>query len=150
MAKFEISTVINSPIDIVYQAFVDTDNMLKWTKDLEKIEIVKGKFGEIGSAMQLHYNKKGRKSILQDTLEYIDPKRKIKSRVTGGGLNASVETTFYATNDRTIITMLWNGKGNNIIVTTILSILKNKIKREAQSELNLFRELVEKYGVKFK
>jgi hypothetical protein len=123
--------------------------MLKWTKDLEKIEIVKGTFGEIGATMHLHYNQNGRKSVLEDRLEYLDPYKKIKSRVTGGGFIAGVETTFTSINKETEMTMKWNGKGDNIVVTTFLTILKKKIKRGALSEINLFKELVEKYGVKF-
>jgi len=143
MPQFEISIIINQPIGIVYQAFIDSDNMLKWTKDLERIEIVKGTFGEIGATIRLHYNQKGRKHILVDSLEYLDPGKRIKSRVTGGGLNTSVETTFTSINSKTKMTMIWKGRGDNIIVAIILTILKKKIRKGAQSEIALFKELVE-------
>jgi len=149
MAQFKISTFINRPIEIVYQAFVDPDNMLKWTKDLESYEIVKGKFGEIGATIHLHYNHRGHKYVMVDKLEYLDPGKTIKSRVIGGGLNACVESTFIPKNNETELIMLWNGKWNNIIVTLILAILKKRIKKGAKSELNKFKELVEKYGAKF-
>jgi uncharacterized membrane protein len=149
MAKFKISVVVNSPVETVYQAFIDPENMLKWTKDLERIEIVNGKFGEIGATMHMHYNQNGRKNVLEDTLLFLDPGKKIKSRVSGGGLIAHVESSFIPRLNETEMIMSWNGKGINIIVTIILAFLKNKIKKGAQSELEKFKELVEKYGVKF-
>jgi len=77
MTEFQVSIKINKPIDTVYKAFIDADNMLLWSIDLEKIEVVKGNFGEIGATAHLHYNQKGRKSILEDRLEYIEPGKKI-------------------------------------------------------------------------
>jgi uncharacterized membrane protein len=150
VAQFNISLVIDKPIKIVYQAYIDPENMMQWTKDLEKFEIIKGKFGEIGATARLHYNQKGSKSILEDKLEYLEPGKKIVSQVTGGGLKARVETAFISGTDKTELFLIWNGKGNNIFITFILAILKKKIKSQARSELDKFKVLVEKFGVKFK
>lgn len=150
MPKFEINIIINKPTDIVYQAFIDLNNMLLWTKDLEKIEIENEPFGEVGTTMRLYYDKNGQENMLEDTLEFIEPGRRIKSRITGDGLNASVETTIEAINDATRLTLIWDGRGNNVVTRIILFIFKNKIKKETLSELNYFKELVERFGAKFK
>lgn len=87
MPKFHVSVAINKHIETVYQAYIDPDNMLLWTDGLEKIEIVKGEFGQIGATMHLHYNQKGRKSTLEDRLKSIEVGKMIVSQVTGGGAN---------------------------------------------------------------
>jgi len=40
VTKFKISIKINSPVEIVYQAFIDSDNMLKWSTDLEEFDVL--------------------------------------------------------------------------------------------------------------
>jgi uncharacterized protein YndB with AHSA1/START domain len=149
MARFQITIRINQPVETVYQAYVDPDNMLKWTANLESIEVVKGRFGEPGATARLHYNKKGRKSMLEDRLEYLEPRRKIVSRVTGGGLTALVDTTFSGSVDGTDLTVTWQGAGNNIFIGLLLSLLGQKIRKQATGELQKFKILVERYGARF-
>ena len=126
MPKFQIAATIGKPIDIVYKMYIDPEIMLLWTSDLEKVETVKGKFGEIGATAHLHYNKNGRKSILEDKLMHIEPGRKIISQVRGGGLTAEVVTQFTSLNPDTELSLIWDGKGENLLTKIILSILKKK------------------------
>lgn len=150
MINFKTGIIIDKPIDIVYQAFIDPDNMVKWTTDLEKFEIVKGKFGEIGATARLYYRQKGRINIMEDKLEYIEPGKKLISSVTGEGLTARVETNFKALNGSTEVVIHWSGKPTIFLLKLLLPFLKNKIKKGAQEELNRFKNLVEHYGSKFK
>ena len=150
MTDFRISVLIKKPIKTVYQAFIDPDNMVKWTTDLEKFEIVKGKFGEIGATARLYYRQKGRINIMEDKLEYIEPGQKLISTVTGEGLTARVETNFKDSNGSTEVVIHWSGKPNRFLLKLLLPFLKNKIKKAARDELNKFKNLVEQYGAKFK
>ena len=124
--------------------------MLKWSTDLEKFEIVNGKFGEIGAIARLHYNQKGRKSIMEDKLEYIEPGKKIISQVSGEGLKARVEAVFTSINNETEIELTCSGRGENMIFRLILSVMRKKIMKQSEVEIRKFKELVEKYEVKFK
>ena len=83
MAKFRITTNIYKPLDIVWNAFIDPQNMLLWTRYLEKVEEIEGKFGEIGAIGHLHYLEKGRSYILEDKLLSYEERRRILSQVAG-------------------------------------------------------------------
>ncbi len=150
MTQFTIAVIINKSVEIVYQAFIDPDNMLKWSTDLEKFKIVKGEFGEIGATMQLYYNQKGRIHIMEDMLEYLEAGKKIISQVSGGGLVARVETTFNSNNGKTQVSMNWRGNSRNLLFKILLPLLRNTIRKRALSELELFKKLVEEFGEKFK
>ncbi|MDB4582316.1 SRPBCC family protein [Draconibacterium sp.] len=149
MPKFRIQVIINKPVELVYQGYINPDNMLHWTKDLEKFEVIKGKPMEIGSIALLHFNKNGRTHIMEDKLEFIEAEKKIVSCVAGGGLKARVQTNFVRLAKNTVLTLIWNGKGNNLIVRFVLIILRGKIRKQALSELNEFKLLVEKFGTVF-
>jgi len=49
----------------------------------------------------------------------------------------------------TALTIVWRGTGDWLIVKLVLTTMRKKIKNNAQKELIKFKELVEKYGVKF-
>ncbi|MFC2137729.1 SRPBCC family protein [Bacteroidota bacterium] len=143
MPLIKISVKINKPVKEVYKAYVDPKIMVKWMSYLEKFECNQEDFGKIGAIAYCHYNQNGRKYIMEDKLEYLDPEKKIISTVSGNGLKAKVETIFNSFNDKTEIVMIWIGKGKNLLLIILLPFLKNKIKKQAQGELDKFKRLVE-------
>jgi hypothetical protein len=134
----------------VFQAYIDPDNMLKWSTDLVEFKIINGKFGEKGATAHLIYKQKGRIHIMEDRLEYFDSEKKIISSVSGEGLVASVQTIFNSIGKETEIELTWEGKGKNLLLRFLLPFLKGTVKNRAQDELILFKSLVEEHGVKFK
>ncbi len=149
MAKFKISTIINQSPDIVWKAFIDPQNMTHWQRYLEKMEVVKGKFGEVGAIAHLHYLEKGRSYILEDKLLYYEEGKKIRSQVSGQGMDIEVETILESLPKGTKISMTWNGTSKSIFTRSILRLMQGKIAKQAEAELNTFKTLVETYGVKF-
>jgi hypothetical protein len=149
MPKFEISTHINQPSDVVHQAFIDPDNSVQWMQDLVRFETIRGKPDEAGAVAHLHYNQKGKSYILEDVLEYCEPGRKYISRVSGGGLSAHVDISIDPIKGGTDIAMTWDGTGKNLLIKLVLWFMRRKIKRGAQAELETFKRLVEAHGERF-
>ena len=123
--------------------------MTHWTKYLERFEVVKGNSIEAGALARLHFKKKDRTYIMEDELLETEPGKRYKSRVSGQGIIAEVETQFEQTDNGTLITLRWTGRGKAAPLNLLLYLLRGKIKREATSELTEFKTLVETYGVKF-
>ena len=149
MAKFKITTNINQSPDVVWKAFIDPQNMTHWTRYLEKMEVIKGKFGEVGAIAHLHYLEKGRSYILEDKLLYYEEGNKIRSQVSGQGMDIEVETILESLPKGTKISMMWNGTSKSFFTRIILRLMQGKITKQAEAELNTFKSLVEMHGVKF-
>ena len=149
MAKFKITTNINKPKDIVWNAFIDPQNMIHWTRYLEKMETIEGNFGEVGAIAHLHYLEKGRSYILEDKLLSYESGKRIVSQVTGQGMIIEVETIFNSHQDGTNISINWKGTSKSLLVRFILKLMQRKITKQAEAELNSFKSLVETYGIKF-
>ena len=150
MVEFVIHTLISKPPEIVVPAFLNPDNMPYYTKDLEKIEIIRSEPELVGSVMHLHYRKKGRSYIMEDILEYCEPGRKYISRVSGDALTARVEISFEAEDPGTRMNLFWSGKGKMLLLKLFLPLIQGKIKHQAYLELERFRELVETFGTDFR
>jgi uncharacterized protein YndB with AHSA1/START domain len=147
--RFEISVQINKPPGIVNQAYTDPENMPYWTKHLEKFEVVKGNIAEAGALARLHFKKKDRSYIMEDELLETEPGKRYKSRVTGQGIIAEVETLFEPLDKGTLIAIKWSGRSKAAFFNLVLYLLRGRIKREATSELIEFKKLVETFGVNF-
>ena len=149
MPDFKISINIKQPSDIVWKAFIDPENMLHYTKYLEKVEVVQGKFGEIGAIAHLHYLEKGRSYILEDKLVDYEEGEKIGSQVSGQGMVIDVENQFESVSEGTKMTLSWNGTSKSFLTGIILKLMQKKIKEHAREELLTFKQLTEEYGFKF-
>ncbi|TFG21937.1 MAG: SRPBCC family protein [Promethearchaeota archaeon] len=147
--RFHISVNTNQPIEIVWEAFIKPENMLHWTKYLEKVEVVKGKLGEIGAVSRLHYLEKGKPYILEDKLVSYEEGKKIGSQVSGQRMLINVETFFESLNGGTKISMDWDGTSDSFIMSFIFKLMRRKMIKQAESELHHFKSLVEKYGETF-
>ena len=149
MVSFKITTKINQPAAIVWKAFINPNNMLYWTKYLEKVEVLEGEFGKIGALSRLHYIEKGKAYILEDKLLAFEEGKRTESEVSGQGMKIILETTLDPIDGDTNVSMQWTGRGNSFFMRMALWLMQNKISKHALNELLNFKSLVEVHGAVF-
>jgi hypothetical protein len=149
MTSFEISTVINKPIDIVTQALNNADNFPYWQTDLDRFEVVKGGPDQEGSIGRLHYSQKGRSYVMEDRLIHCEPGKKYVSEVEGDAIFARVETALQSLGSKTKMKLRWSGKGKILFLKLFLPFLRGKMAKQAKKELEMFKLLVEERGANF-
>ena len=111
MVQFDVSIVINKPVNIVVDALMNHNNFVYWQTNLEKFEVIKETEEKAGSIAKLHYNEKGRKYIMEDKMIQYEPNKKIVSQVSGDVISAVVETIILSQGDKTEIKLKWSGEG---------------------------------------
>ena len=149
MTSFEISAVINEPIDVVNKALNNADNFPYWQTNLERFEVVKGGPNQEGSIGRLHYSQKGRVYVLEDRLIYCEPGKKYVSEVEGDAIFARVETTLQSFGSKTKMNLHWSGRGKMLFLRLFLPFLRGKMAKQAKKELEMFKKLVEERGANF-
>ena len=149
MTSFEISAVINEPIDVVNKALNNADNFPYWQTNLERFEVVKGGSKQEGSIGRLHYSQKGRAYVMEDRLIYCEPGKKYVSEVEGDAIFARVETTLQSFGSKTKMNLHWSGRGKMLFLRLFLPFLRGKMAKQAKKELEMFKKLVEERGANF-
>lgn len=149
MISFKVSTTINQPKEMVIKALMNSDNFPYWTTDLKRFEVIRGNAGEVGSIGHLHYSQKGRSYIMKDELIYCKPGERYVSQVSGDALTAEVETTLHSSGNKTEMSIKWSGKGRIFLLKILLPLLRGKIIKQSQAELEIFKNLVETKGNNF-
>jgi hypothetical protein len=150
MPVIETSILIHQSPSVIEAAFLNPDNAIFWTTDLERFEVISRTPNLVGSVVHLHYKQGNRCYILEDLMEDYVPRKYFKSQVTGGGLTAKVETWLQDQNGGTEVKIRWSGKGTTLLMRLLLPFIKGSIQKGMTSELETFRELVETYGEDFK
>jgi hypothetical protein len=150
MPTIETTIYIARPCEVVAEALLNPANAVCWTTDLERFEILSGGPGEVGSVARLHYNQGGRTFVMEDVLEEMVPDLYFRSRVSGNGLRARVETWLRERRGGTEVRLRWSGSGSRLLTLLLLPFLRGMILRRMRSDLVRFKGLVETRGACFK
>lgn len=70
--QFTDSVILNKPIDAVWAAFDNTDNLKKWQPTLIDFKHVSGEFGQPGAVSELTYKEGKREMVLTETVTERD------------------------------------------------------------------------------
>lgn len=149
MPVVETAVLIKSSPEIIAAALLNPDNAVHWTTDLERFEVISRQPGEVGSVARLHYRQGDQRYLMEDVLEAMIPGRYFKSRVTGQGMTAQVETWLEKVEGGTEMRLRWAGTSSNLLMKLMMSLKRGAILRQTQSELEMFRNLVEQRGAVF-
>lgn len=145
-----VTTVhITQPPAIIAAALLDPENAVFWTSDLEKFEVIERTPDVVGSVAHLHYRQGTRRYVMEDVMEDYIPNRYFKSRVTGMGLTAKVETWLEPTNAGTDLKLRWAGFGTNLPMRILMLFARRSVQRQMRGDLEKFKALVERDDAHF-
>jgi hypothetical protein len=149
MPTIEVKIDIAQPPEVVAQAFMDPDNAPFWNTDLQRFEVISEEPGVVGSVAHLHYQQGDKTYVMEDVLEEMIPNQYFKSRVSGNGLIAEVETWLKQVEGGTELTMRWCGSASSIPMRILLPLARKSIRRQVIHEVEIFKDLIEKHGAHF-
>ncbi len=139
----QASVMIHASPAAVSEVLLDIDAAPAWTAGLERLELVEGVPGRVGSVGLAHYVEGDRRYTVEDHLLEAVPGRHFKSEIRGGGLRATVETTLKSVPGGTNTTIRWSGTGTNPITKVMLPLLRKSIRQRCHADLEALRDLVE-------
>jgi len=144
MPTFEASVLIAAEPTAVETVLLDRDLAPRWTAGLERLELVEGRPGEPGSIGHAHYREGGRRYVLTDVLEEVEPARRYVSTVSGGGIRARVETVLEPVGQHeTRMLVRWSGRGTNPVTLLVLPFLRRRVRQRSEADLEALKALVE-------
>ena len=144
MPTVEVSVRIAATPADVEAVLLDAGLAPRWTAGLERLELVEGRLGEAGSVGHAHYREGKRHYVLTDVLEEVEPGRRYRSRVSGGGIEAHVETLLEPVGEHeTRMTLRWSGRGTNPVTLLVLPFMGRRVRERAQADLESLKTLVE-------
>jgi hypothetical protein len=144
MPTVETEIRIGVPPEAVAEVLLTAELAPAWTSGLERLELVSGEPGTAGCVGRAHYLEGGRRYVLDDVLLAVTPNRHFTSRVTGGGITATVDTTLEpAGRSGTRLALRWEGRGTTPLTRLVLPLMRRRIAKRAHGDLLALRDLCE-------
>jgi hypothetical protein len=143
MPTIEAKTDIAASPMAISNVLLDIDLAPIWTSGLEHLELIEGEIGQPGCVGRAHYVENGRRSTLEDRLVEAEPGRYFRSELIGDGFTATVETELAEVPGGTRMTIRWSGKGTNPLTRVLLPVLKPRLRKRTQQDLEALKRLVE-------
>lgn len=137
------STRVAAPPESVAAVLLDARRAPDWTTDLQRMEVVSGTPGAVGSRARLHYVEGVQPYVLEDELLETEEARRYLSRVEGRDLAAVVETRLDPRDLGTEVRIRWVGRGKTLPLRLMLPIVRESVAHQARVDLEKLRDIVE-------
>lgn len=128
----QVAEVLNAP-----------EEAPKWQTGLSRMEVVRGGPNEVGSVARLDYSEGGRTFEMADELLECVPNRLWKSRVSGAGFSAMVETQLVETEAGTMVGFIWEGRPEALGARLLFPLMRRRVRKRIDADLAALRRLVE-------
>jgi hypothetical protein len=147
--RFEIETIIESPVSTVVGAMTNPENFRYWMSYLDRFEPLEGTPMEEGALARLHYSRRGRTYVMEDKLVFCEPGKKYVSEVSGDAIAARVETLLEPAGNKTSYRISWSGIAHGFPINILLPLFRRNLIKQSKQELERFKKLVEERGSDF-
>ena len=140
MEGFELSTVINRPIEEVFAILVNLENDLKWRN--EWVDARKTSKGSIGTRFSLIAKAFGRRiETVYETIQY-EPNRIAAWKAMSGPLPLTFRRTVECVEGGTRITIIYEAELRGFF-KLVMPLLAGSVRRQHEGDLRKLKELME-------
>lgn len=141
---FTTSLKIKKPLSSVFVTMGDPARLSQWMTGFEKIDHVQGMPFCEGSKYRLSLDVDNRKYTVLEEIVKITWKKHLIVDMHTKELDMRVDLIFFRLDDQTVIEGTYTLMANTPLVRILLPWMKPKIRRKIESELERFREMMEK------
>jgi uncharacterized membrane protein len=142
MEGYELSIVINRPIEDVLAVLADLENDIKWRSEWVETKNMSGGSPGVGGTFRLTGEFLGRRiPTMYEVIEY-EPNRIAAWKTVSGPLPLKFQRTFERVEGGTRFTIKYEAEVHGF-VKLVMPLLARTVKRQHKGDLRLVKELIE-------
>jgi uncharacterized membrane protein len=142
MEGFELSIVINRPIEEVFAVLADLENDVKWRSEWVETKNMSGDSLGVGATFRLTGAFLGRRiPTMYEVIEY-EPNRSAAWKTVSGPLPLKFQRTFERGEGGTRFTIKYEAEVRGLF-KLVMSLLAGTVKRQHKGDLRKVKELME-------
>jgi hypothetical protein len=139
----DASIHISALPDAVASVLVDPERAPEWQRHLVRMEVVHGGANQVGSVATLHYEERGRAYVMRDELIECEPNRMWRSRITGNGMTATVQTRLVGDGQGTKVQLCWEGRPDRLWARVFFPLSTRLVRRGVAADLQALKTCIE-------
>ena len=142
--KYALELPIHRPLEEVWKAFDDRQNMSKWQPTLVEVETIRGIQGQPGAVSRLTFEENGRKFSLMETITRRDEPNRLDTRYENEFAANTVSNRF---SEQGPAQTLWIAETEYKFKTILMRVLGPLVKKNfvarTQREMERFKAMAE-------
>jgi uncharacterized protein YndB with AHSA1/START domain len=143
--KYALELPIHRPLEEVWKAFDDRQNMSKWQPTLVEVETIRGIQGQPGAVSRLTFEENGRKFSLMETITRRDEPHRLDTLYENEFAANTVSNRF---TEQGPAETLWivetEYRFKTVIMRVLGPLLKKNFVARTQREMERFKAIAEK------
>lgn len=139
----EMELEIDADQKEVWSYFQNPGNFKKWMSGFEKIEMLEGIPGTVGSTYALHFNNDGTEQVIYQELTSMDPPNGLSFKLTSDLFAANLDIQMTEKAGKTLMTVNMQSEGNNAFYNAAMHLAKDDIDLNQRKNYEAFKNLLE-------
>lgn len=134
---------VDSPVEEVFEAFLDVDRLSEWASSVKSVELISGKRREVGAKYKLVINRHG------EDLEFIEEITEFKQnevfgyKLEGKDICSNNRITFRVENGQTLVTGTTVTRGKHAIAKSMLPFKTKSMETRRKTSYDKLKAMVE-------
>ncbi len=141
--KSEMELEIDAEQQEVWSYFQNPGNFKKWMDGFEKIEMLEGIPGTVGSTYALHFNNDGTEHVLYQELTSMDPPNGLSFKLTNDLFEAELDIQLEEMAGKTKMSVSMLSEGSNAFYNAAMHLAKDDIDLNQRKNYEAFKNLLE-------
>lgn len=140
---FEHEIEIDQPLQDVYRAFGNPDNLPRWLSGLQRTVQISGEPGKVGSVSKQIYLERGRTVEMIETITAHEPERFFAGTLEGPGMKGDLRVEFEDRGATTLLRFSGDFSPCSFMMWLLMPFMKGSIRKRQMGDLESFKRLVE-------
>ncbi len=143
MITYQTTTLIERPIEEVYEAISDSSKVKQWLQGLEKIEPISGTPMQAGYKSKYTFIENGRTAIFHEEMTAVSPYKSFTYILANDSLTIEGHTQMDHKNGKTELTVSNKVKGKTWGMKIMMPFLKGMMRKRQMQDFARFKAMVE-------
>lgn len=140
---YTINVSIDKPIEDVFKAFNNSENIKNWIPEVQSFEVVNNNPGKTGSIYKITVLNQGQEIVMTEKVMAYVPNEKVTLFFDAEGMLKKDDYIFTEKNGKTIVTVSTSCQSETYLMACVFPFFKSTFVKQDQSYLNNFKTFVE-------
>lgn len=141
--NYEAEVSVNKPINEVFEAFNNSENIKKWIPEVKTFEVVNNNPGKTGSVYKLVVENQGEEIAMTEKVMAYIPNEKVTLFFDAENMLKNDDYNFTEKDGVTTIVLTSSCRSDSYIMACLFPYFKGTFREQDQTYLNNFKAFVE-------
>ena len=139
----KVTVTVNSPVEKVWDIFMNPDHLKHWLPGFVSIEHLDGSIGQKGSSSKIKFIERGKELEVIEKVLFVNPMQQYSFDMQHETFNTLTDVRFISIGQVTEILQAVQFSPKGIFMKLMMPLMKGEMKKRMSSDLKSLKEFIE-------